>query len=81
MRIDANETGTTDSQYLVDVSCQNESTDLFSDMLISTDVDQQKMFMAVRMQHAIRMGMVEAKHKSALTGLVTVIVNNSRRND
>ena len=79
LRIDASGTGAEDDQCSAGIICKNGSTDLFSDMLIPTEIDQQKMLMAVRMQQSIRLGMVEAKHKSAMTGLVTRIVNNSRR--
>ena len=78
LKIDASGAGATGDQCSVGVSCKNGSTDLFSDMLISTDVDQQKMLMARRMQAAVRLSIAEHKRKSALTGLVTVIVNNSR---
>lgn len=78
LKIERSGTGATDNQCSAGVVCQNDSNSPLADMFISTDVDQQKMLMAVRMQHAIRMGMVEAKHKSALTGLVINRVRSSR---
>ena len=80
MKIDANGTGVTGDQCLVDVVCQTDSRVLLSDMLIPTEVDQQKMRMAVRMQQAIRLGMVEQRRKSLLTGLMINSVSRSRSN-
>ena len=78
--IEGSGTGAEGDQCLVDVVCQNDSNVLLSDMLIPTEVDQQKMRMAVRMQQAIRLGMVEQRRKSLLTGLMINSVSRSRSN-
>ena len=77
LQIDASGTGVTTDKCSAGVVCKNGSTDLFSDMLIPAEVDQQKMLMALRMQQSIRLRMVEAKHKSAMTGLVINSVRSS----
>lgn len=80
LRIEGSGTGVAVDQCSAGIICNNQSTDLFSDMLIPTEVDQQKMLMAVRMQQAIRLGMVESKQKSAMSGMVINRVRMSCNN-
>ena len=78
MKIDANETGATGDQCLVDAICQNGSTDLLRDMQIPTTYEAEAMAMARRMQAAVRLGMAEQRHKSLLTELAINRVRISR---
>ena len=78
LKIDAGRTGLEDDQCSVGFICNNRSTVLLRDMQIPTTYEAEAMAMARRMQAAVRLSMAEAKHKSALTGLVINSVRSSR---